>query len=127
MGIIHNLELGKSYILNGKASLFIQGWGYSRTGLRTTGLEQWFPTTFLEVTRHCKFCISPLFDTPTSSLGARVSNSVPGGPQPCNLGYVHTKPELSLSDLVSRNICVHTTMKPTQNHVVYMPDQYVVL
>ncbi len=47
----------------------------------------------------------------------------------CGHGYIHTKPELSLSDLffhlVSRIICVH--MKPTQNDVVYMSDQYVAL
>ncbi len=82
---------------------------------------------------HVPGVISPLFDTPTSSLGARVSNSVPGGPQPCNLGYVHTKPELSLSDLVSRNICVHnheTDTKPCSIHArpvcgaVILPQRY---
>ncbi len=46
-----------------------------------------------------------------------------------HLGYIHTKPELSLSDLFffssSQEMSAYT--KTTQNDVVYMPDQYVVL
>ncbi len=65
----------------------------------------------------------------------------PGKKTNTYLGLTHTKPELSLSNLisssfkkkknickhgvVSRHICLHT--KPTQNDVVHMPDQYVEL
>ncbi len=46
-------------------------------------------------------------------------------------GYVHTKPELSLSDLffprLKKYLRIHETTKPTQNDVVYMSDQHVAL